>query len=246
MKSVVYHRKRKSGESEFFYISTVWLHHLLVRKPELSREQDIEESARVLGASSKDSTGRARAIGARAQREHCPNASGIRTMSSDARESKMTRLEPGSPSEPILRRDNFRRRTDSWMHLSVSCLQAFQQSNSEMPAACFRRVSKFFKNHLDFIRQPVIMQICGCSSSVEYKLPKLGRWVRFPSAALKEYLFLVLLFLSDRKSFRISCRIQHFCGGVCSYSFCGCFLTFYAGLSRGTELGTAAESAYVP
>ncbi len=41
----------------------------------------------------------------------------------------------------------------------------------------------FFKKHLDFIRQPAIMQICGCSSSVEYKLPKLGRWVRFPSAA---------------------------------------------------------------
>ena len=106
MKSVVYHRKKKNSESELFYSSTVWLHHLPVRNTILSREQDIEESARVLGASSQASTGRARAIDARAQREHWPNASGIRTISSDAREAKMTRLEPGSPSEPILRRDN--------------------------------------------------------------------------------------------------------------------------------------------
>ena len=32
----------------------------------------------------------------------------------------------------------------------------------------------------------LVIQICMCSSSVERQLPKLERWVRFPSRALED------------------------------------------------------------
>ena len=40
--------------------------------------------------------------------------------------------------------------------------------------------------HLQSAVTRVIIGVCRCSSSVEYKLPKLRRRVRFPSSAVRD------------------------------------------------------------